>query len=131
MSKPTLEVGLTTPDGKITRLKAVFDTGAYPSIVRPDALPAGSATLPQHSPTELRTAGQGGKLQITGATILTIAIGDRLIQDDVLISPDLVSPMLIGSKTMQAWDITIRNRNGKTKVIVGLDMRDPEITEVD
>ncbi|MBI2059133.1 MAG: hypothetical protein HYT87_05115 [Nitrospirae bacterium] len=67
----------------------------------------------------------------TAGVTLVMTIGEKMIQDDALVSPDLGQDMLVGAGTMQKWDIIIRNRNGKTKVIVGRDMRDPEITEVD
>lgn len=53
-----------------------------------------------------------------------------MIRDETLVSDEPGSDMLIGAKTMQSWDITIRNSNGKTKVIVKHDMRDPEINAV-
>ncbi|MBI2060159.1 MAG: hypothetical protein HYT87_10340 [Nitrospirae bacterium] len=131
MSKPVLEVGLTTLEGKNTRLRAVFDTGAYPSIVREDRIPTGATVIRRAEPAEMRTAATGGKLRITGGVIFVIEIGEKLVQTYALVSPDLAQDMLIGSETMQAWDITIQNSNGRTKVIVGRDLRDPDIQEVD
>lgn len=58
-------------------------------------------------------------------------IEGRIIEDEALISPDLGQDLLIGAKTMQAWDISILNNNGKTTVRIGRDTRDPDITEVD
>jgi hypothetical protein len=54
-----------------------------------------------------------------------------MIEDAALVSSNMSSDMLIVAKTMQAWDITIKNENGKTEIVIGHDMRDPEITEVD
>jgi len=58
-------------------------------------------------------------------------IGDRLIESQALVSPDLSQEMIIGAGTMQEWDITIRNQNGHTEVVVGKDLRDPDVQEVD
>jgi len=52
------------------------------------------------------------------------------INDIVLISPGLSQEMLVGAGTMQKWDISILNRDGKSALSVGRDMRDPQITEV-
>jgi len=51
----------------------------------------------------------------------------RWIRDEALVSPHLGSDMLIGAKTMQAWDITIKNKNGHTTVHVGRDMSDADV----
>lgn len=80
---------------------------------------------------EMRTAAEGGKLRIVGVTFLVMKLEGRIIEDEALISPDLAQDLLIGAKTMQAWDIRILNNNGSTTVRIGRDTRDPEITEVD
>ena len=131
MSKPVLQVTLKTVDGQTVRVNAVFDSGSYYTIVREGSLPPDASILRYAEPEEMKTAAAGGKLQVTGATQLVVTIGDRMIRDDALLSPDLGREILIGAKTMQAWDISIQNRDGKTDVVVGRDMRDPEITEVD
>ncbi len=131
MSKPVREVTVSTMDERSASLKAVFDTGSFNTIVREDRIPAGATIERRLTPLEFRTAAQGGKLRVTGVVVLTMAIEDKLIQDDALVSPDLAQDMLIGAKTMQAWDITVQNQNGQTKIIVGHDMRDPDIIEVD
>jgi hypothetical protein len=131
MTKPMLEVGLETFGGKTGSARAVFDTGSYQSLIREDRVPPGAVVDRPPTPVKLRTAAQGGKLHVVGAVVMTITIGNRMIQDDVLVSPDLSEEMLIGAKTMQAWDITIRSHNGHTEVVVGLDLRDPDVQEVD
>lgn len=131
MSKPVREVTVSTMDERSASVKAVFDTGSFNTIVREDRLPAGATIERRLTPLEFRTAAQGGKLRVTGVVVLTISIEDKMIQDDALVSPDLAQDMLIGAKTMQAWDITVQNQNGQTKIIVGHDMRDPDIIEVD
>ena len=50
-----------------------------------------------------------------------MTIGDRMIQDEALVSPNLAQEMLIGAGTMQKWDITIRTQNRHTTVEVGRD----------
>lgn len=131
MSKPVLDVTVENVAGQRAALKAVVDSGSYYTIIRESSLPPNTPVLPYARPEEFKTAAKEGKLRVTGETGFIITMGDRVIRETALISPDLGRDLLIGAKTMQAWDISIRNRNGKTKVIVGRDMRDPEITEVD
>ncbi|MBI4700730.1 MAG: retroviral-like aspartic protease [Deltaproteobacteria bacterium] len=131
MSKPILEVQIETLDERRGRARAVFDTGAHPTIIRESCLPEGAAVVRRAKPVEMRTAAAGGRLRITGATILVMTVGDRVIQDEVLVSPDLAQEMLVGAGTMQKWDISIRNENGHTRVEVGRDLRDPDIQEID
>lgn len=66
-------------------------------------------------PQEFNTAAKAGKLLVTGDIPLMITIGDRMVDDLVLISPDLSQEMIIGAGTMQKWDISIENRNGAHK----------------
>lgn len=131
MSKPILDVAIATLEQKSAHVRAVFNTGAHLTIIREDRLPPGAAVLRSPAPRQLRTAAQGGTLAIVGGTILVMTIGDRMIQDEALVSPNLAQEMLIGAGTMQKWDITIRTQNGHTTVEVGRDLRDPDIQEVD
>ncbi|MBI4028682.1 MAG: hypothetical protein HY360_27130 [Verrucomicrobia bacterium] len=131
MSKPIVEVKVTTAAGQDLVLKALFDTGSFYTIARDGVLPAGTPLLQYAVPKILGTAGKEGRVTIHGATDFTIAIGNKMINTRVLISRDLKRDLLIGAETMQAWDISILIRAGKTEIQVGHDMRDPEITEVD
>ena len=130
MGKPILDATITTAEGKGAGVKVLFDTGSFYTIVRENVLPEGTAIIRYKPERELGTAGQEGKIRICGATDLIFSIGDKMIDDRALVSPDLRSELIIGAKTMQSWDITVRNQNGKTDVVVGHDMHDPEITEV-
>ena len=132
MGKPIIDITITTLDGKSGQVKAIFDTGSFYTIIRENKVPAGASIVREGALQQFRTAGSGGKLQINGVLpIAKITIGDKKVEDSILVSPDLVSDMLLGAKTMQAWDISIQNKKGKTSISVGHDMRDPEITEVD
>jgi hypothetical protein len=131
MSKPVVTVTILAAKGKSAVLPAVFDTGSFFTIVRRDCLPAGTAVRPLASPLRLRAATKGSRLKVAGTAELVIQVGRKRIMDDALVSPNLAPKMLIGAKTMQAWDISIRNRNGSTRIVLGRDLRDPEITEVD
>ena len=131
MSRPIRDVDIETYDELTAHVRAVFDTGAHISIIREDRLPKGTNVERRKNPIRLRTAGRGGTLEVVGGVILVMTIEGRMIQDEVQVSPDLSQEMLIGAKTMQAWDITIRNENGNTQVVVGKDLRDPDIQEVD
>lgn len=130
MRKPIRKITITTLDEKSTQVDAVFDSGAYWTIIREDRLPEGAAVL-RRSPKSFRTAAPGANVEVTGGVVLTMQIGEKMIEDSVLVSPNLFSDMLLGAKTMQAWDISILNKNGETEIRIGHDMRDPEITEVD
>jgi hypothetical protein len=127
--KPLYPVRIFSLNKTSTKLNAVFDTGSYFSIVRADKLPRNTTVIKQD--LVFRTANKKGSLKIQGQTILTIEIGKKMVQDAVLVSSELGSDMLIGAKTMQSWDISVMNSNGKTRITVKHDMRDPEITEVD
>lgn len=131
MSKPVLDVSLESLDGMTGRALAVIDTGSHRTLIREDCVPKGASVVRSPRPSEMKTAAKGGKLHIVGGLILTIMIRDRMIQDDAFVSPDLSQEMIIGAGTMQKWDITIRNENGHTEVVVGKDLRDPDIQEVD
>ena len=131
MSKPIAEVLITTQDELIAKARAVFDTGSFFTILRQDKLPAGAAVVWKRIPREFSTAASGGKLRATAELVMAITIGEKTIEDSVLVSPDLAQEMLIGAGTMQKWDITIQNKNGETAIIVGRDLSDPDITEID
>ena len=131
MSKPILQVGLQSIEGGRSTARAVFDTGSYYSIVQEAKLPAKTLIHRYRKPETLRTASKGGKLDVTGTTLLIIQIGQKWVRDEVLISPNLNQEMLIGTGTMQKWDISIGNNGGRTRVSVGRDLHDPEVTEVD
>ncbi len=131
MSKPVLNIGLTTAKKRTVERPALVDTGSFYTIVRQDLLPKGTPIIRFTEAKKFRSAGKGGKVTIIGETYVIISIQGKLIDARAHISPDLNRECLIGAETMQSWDISIRNRNGHTRVVVGKDMRDPEITEVD
>ena len=131
MGKPIFPVSIATVDGKTGSVRTVFDTGSHRSLIRENCLPAGAQVLKTVPQRVLKTAAAGGTLTVVGVVVLTMTIGDRMIEDEVLVSRDLSQEMLIGAGTMQQWDITIRNQNGNTEVVVGHDLRDPDIQEVD
>jgi hypothetical protein len=131
VSKPILDVTIETLDAHRGRVRALFDTGAHPTIIREDRLPAGAALVRRPAPLRMRTATQGGTLDVIGGTILVITVGDRQIQDEALVSPNLTQELLVGAGTMQKWDISIKKENGHTSVEIGRDLRDPDIQEVD
>lgn len=130
MTKPIRKVQLITMDGRSKTVSGRFDTGSFHTIVRPAALPEGAVVSSLAHPEELRTAAAGGRLRVTGAIVLYLQIGRKRIREDVDVSPDLSRDLLIGAGTMQKWDITVRNTNGSTEVVVGRHVADPEVTEV-
>lgn len=131
MSKPILDVVVITPERARAHVKAVLDTGSYYTIIREDALPRRVAFLHYPTPHLLGMAGGPGKIRMVGVIVVDVVIGEKQIHTDAYVSPDLHKQMIIGAGAMQAWDISVVNRNGRTKVIVGRDRRDPDITEVD
>ncbi len=131
MSKPIENVTLTTIEEQSVHTKALFDSGSFYTIVREDILPQNTQILRYKNPELFGTAGKNGSVSITGVTSLVVAIGEKMISTRAYVSPDLRREFIVGAETMQAWDISIHTTNGKTKIHVGHDMRDPEITEVD
>ena len=130
MSKPIFEVSFTTLDEKTGTARAVFDTGSFYSILREDKLPPGTAVLKRAKPLVLRPAAKGTRLTAVADVPLVMRIGDKEIEDVVLVSPDLTQELLVGAGTMQRWDISVLNANGRTKVSVAHDRHDPEINDV-
>lgn len=131
MAKPVLDILVTTPDETSAAVKAVFDSGSFYSILREDEVPAGALVQKRKSPRSFRTAAKGSHLSAGGELPVVLTIGEKMVDDVVLVSSDLSQEMLVGAGTMQKWDISIVTRDGHTEVIVGRDMRDPDITEVD
>jgi hypothetical protein len=130
MNRPVLEILLTTPDQATSTVKAVFDTGSFYSILREDKVPPGGLVHRRKTPRIFRTAAQGKQFQAQGELPVVLTIGDRMVDDVVFVSSDLAQEMLVGAGTMQKWDISIVTRSGRTEVVVGRDMRDPDINDV-
>ena len=127
--KPIFPITIYSLNKTSQNVNAVFDSGSYYTIIRQDKLPLNTVVIENNK--TFRTANKQGNLEIIGETILIFQIGEKMIDDKVLVSADLGSDMLIGAQTMQSWDISIMNIKGKTKINIEHDMRDPEITEVD
>jgi len=135
MGKLILDIRITSPDDKSATVKAVFDSGSFYSILREDKVPKGAVILKRKVPMSFGAAAKGSKFSATGELSLVMSIRQATrpegqINDIVLISPGLSQEMLVGAGTMQKWDISILNRDGKSALSVGRDMRDPQITEV-
>jgi len=130
MSKPILNIKFTTPEENKGTAMAEFDTGSFYSILQEDKLPKNTKLLTYKKKREFGTADKKGKIIISGKISLIIEIGKKMIEADAFVSPDLSTELLIGAQTMQSWDISIKNKNGKTTIVVGHDMRDEEITRV-
>ncbi len=131
MSKPIVDVTLKSLEGTSAKVRAVFDSGSHHSIIQEAKLPP-KTLVHKYAKTEtLKTAGVGGRLHISGRTLLIIHIGSKRVSDEVLVSPDLSKDMLVGAGTMQKWDISIGNGGGRTRIAVGHHMDDPDVQEVD
>ena len=131
MSKPVQEIPIRTFDGKAGRVLALFDTGSYLTLIRQDCVPAG-ATITKYKKLEtLGTAKKTGKLKIVACMNLVLDVNGHPIRDEVLITPDLKREFILGAKTMQGWDITIKNKNGHTTIHVGRDLNDPDVQAVE
>ncbi len=131
MGKLVMDVVITTVERNTSTVRAVWDSGSFYTIIREDRLPPGSGIQRYPSPEILRGAAKGSRLEMIGVTELIFTVGEKMIRDSALVSPDLAQDLLIGAKTMQAWDISIVNSNGHTTISIGHDMRDPDIIEVD
>ena len=130
MTKPIIDVELESMDGYKGAARAVFDSGSHSTLIREDCLPKGTVMGRRKKRLVFKTAAKGGTLEIVGGVVLIITIGDRMIRDEALVSPDLSQEMIIGAGTMQKWDITLRNTNGRTQVEIPKDLNDPDIQEV-
>ena len=131
MTKPVLQIGITSAEGKSRTLNAVFDTGSFHTLLREDRIPEGATVITRKDPHVFRTAARGQRFKAVAEIPLVLTIGDKAVLDVALVSPDLSQEMLVGAGTMQKWDISIMTRNGRTEVSVGRHMRDPDITAVD
>ena len=131
MTKPVVDIEVQSIEGGRAKVRAVFDTGSHFSIVQAAKLPLGAQVLEYPRAQTLKTAAQGGKLRILGRTVLILRVGAKRVSDEVLVSSDLSQEMLVGAGTMQKWDISVRNSGGRTRVTVGRDLDDPDVTEVD
>lgn len=131
MSKPVRDVDIVTANGKKSLVSAVLDTGSFYSIIREDCLPHGAVGEKLKVKEKFGTAKRrGGKLVVTAVVNLKMRVEGHWISDEVKVAADLVSEMLIGAKTMQSWDITIKNRNGSSTIHIGHDLNDPDIQTV-
>ncbi|MBI2968048.1 MAG: hypothetical protein HYY40_09570 [Bacteroidetes bacterium] len=129
MSKPVFNIKITSPDAMTAEVPALFDSGAYYTLIREDKLPSKNFLI-YKVPEILDTATKGGALKVIGSLEIIIEHLDKKIKTLALVSPDMTREMIVGAITMQEWDIVIKNKNGSAKVNIGRDMRDPEITEV-
>jgi hypothetical protein len=131
MSKPVVEIQITTLDEKSAAVKAVFDTGSFYSILRADKVPPGANVIQRSEPRVFRTAARDGSLHATGELPVVMTIGDREVDDVVMVAPELSQELIVGAGTMQKWDISVVTKEGRTAVHVGRHMHDPDVTEVD
>jgi hypothetical protein len=131
MSKPVRLIPFRTTQGYEGIAQAVIDSGSFYSLIRRDLLPRSLRLSRRNLPAALRAATKRSRLRIAGSVDLVLTIEGKRILDMVLVSRDLGRDMIVGAHAMQAWDISIRNRNGHTKIVVGHEMREREITEVD
>src|SRR2546428_5412865 len=101
MSKPIANVKITTLEDRSAEASAVFDSGSFYTIIRENKVPEGAMITWRATPKEFNTAASGGRLKVTGGISMVISIGDKMIDDLVLVSPNLAQEMLIGAGTMQ------------------------------
>lgn len=130
MSKPIVSINIKTFDGKSGKVNAIFDTGSYYTLIRENCVPADAAVIKLKNQKFFGTAHKSGQLKIVASLPLILVINGHPVDDGVLVCPDLKSEFIIGAKTMQSWDISIKNKNGQTKIHVGRDMNDPDIQTV-
>ncbi|MBW8051630.1 MAG: retroviral-like aspartic protease [Cytophagales bacterium] len=130
MSNPIQKVEVETIDKNTKSVNALFDSGSFYTIIRSDSMPATKFVFRYPEPEIFGTASKKSMLKIIGETSLIIEINNKRIRETVLLAPLLSTDLIIGAKAMQAWHITIDNSTGETKITVGIDMNDPNITRV-
>ncbi len=131
MGKPVREIKIRTKDGKKGVVTALIDSGSFYTLIRQDCVPNGASVVRYEVPEKMGTAKKTGQVRAVASTEMVMIVEGHPIKDTVMISPDLKREFIVGAKTMQAWDITIKNKNGHTKIIVGHDMNDPDIQAVE
>ena len=131
MSKPVREMEIRTKDGKKGVVTALIDSGSFYTLIRQNCVPKGAAVVRYAVPEKMGTAQKTGQVRAVASTEMVMILEGHPIKDTVMISPDLKREFIVGAKTMQAWDITIKNKNGDTKIVVGHDMNDPDIQAVE
>ena len=131
MSKPVLDIKIGKKEGKKCVVAALIDSGSFYTLIREDCLPADVRVDKYKTAEKLGMAGKGGHLRAIGETVLIMNINGHPISDEVRIAPDLKREFILGAGTMQKWDISIKNKNGHTQIIVGHDMNDPDIQAVE
>lgn len=130
MSYPIQKLQIETIDKKTKSVNTLFDSGSFYSIIKQVCLPSSEYIVYYPVPELWGTASEGGTLEITGSVELIVTINNKKIKELIYIAPNLSKEMIIGSKTLQAWHITIDNSNSKTIISVDKDMNDPDITSV-
>ena len=130
MSKPIRDVLICTADGRKANVRAVFDTGSFYTIIRQDKLPRRAQFERLAKIETFGTAKRGARISMMGIVHIKIKTEGRWINGEAYVAPQLGSEMLIGAGLMQMWDISIRNKNGHTAILIGRDMTDPDIQTI-
>ena len=136
MSEPIYDIRISTPDGDSNPVLAVFDSGSFYTVVREDKVPQSATVEQRKKPALFRAAAKGSRVSVTGSVHLVLTVLDssgveKEVDDVALVSPDLTQEMLVGAGTMQKWDISISNRDGVTRLEIGRDMHDADLTAID
>jgi hypothetical protein len=96
-------------------VRAVFDTGAGPNIVRADLLPPGWETLlVQNQPLPRITDASGKKMPVKGVIILYIQVGDLRIRVRFYVVPGLGVPFILGCNFI---DLHVQSIHPKEKIV--------------
>ena len=130
MSKPVRSAILTTMDELKADVSALFDTGAFHSLIREDKLPAMAMFTRLKTPKFFGTADSSGKLMAIGVADIELHVENHDIFISTFVVPSLTADLIVGARDMQGWDISIKNENGHTTVHIGHDLKDPDVQTV-
>jgi hypothetical protein len=90
-------VSLGVSSAILSPVRAIFDTGAGPNIVRADLLPAGwEKLLVQNQPLPRITNASGKKMPVRGVIILYVQVGDLRTRVGFYVVPGLGIPCTLG-----------------------------------
>jgi len=130
MAKPVVEIQITTLDEKTAAVQGGLRRAPSTRSCALTRFPPG-CRHPAIRASSLPDGGPGGFPARHGELPVVMTIGDREVDDVVMVAPELSQELIVGRGTMQKWDISVVTKEGRTAVHVGRHMHDPDVTEVD
>jgi hypothetical protein len=89
------------------QLRALFDSGATYSCIRPDLVNTLAPTDPLTEPLPLETASEGNYVHVEQRALLEFFLDNLRLSDEFMVVPGLSEQAIIGATTMQKWKIKL------------------------